>query len=35
MPRAAIERGAAMKVCPLDQMAGEIEKYASTATTGS
>jgi two-component system, chemotaxis family, protein-glutamate methylesterase/glutaminase len=29
MPRAAIERGAAMKVTGLDQMASEIEKFAS------
>jgi two-component system chemotaxis response regulator CheB len=34
MPRAAIERGAAMKVAALDQMATEIEKYASSVALG-
>jgi len=35
MPRAAIERGAAQKVVSLDQMAGEIEKYASSVAINS
>jgi two-component system, chemotaxis family, protein-glutamate methylesterase/glutaminase len=30
MPRAAIERGAALKTLPLDQRASEIEKYATS-----
>ena len=29
MPRAAIQKGAAQKILPLDQMAAEIERYAT------